>query len=132
MRALQIRPCAPSPCVPSPFNPATSPRPHPPAAIGTTVMQLREVPARPSVYNGALCLFKLVDGVDEAAIRAALEAFGEVVKVHIEEGGSPAAIVHFTTHEAAVRAKQSGARLTHIATGVDTRYNERSYDDRGW
>ena len=96
------------------------------------MLQLREIPTRPSIYDGALCLFELAADVDEAAIRAALEAFGDVVKVDIEAGGSPAAIVHFTTHEAAVRAKQSEAQLAHIADGIDTRYNERPYDDRGW
>ena len=96
------------------------------------MLQLREIPTRSKMYDGALCLFELANGVDEAAIRTALEAFGQVVKVDVEVGRSPAAVVHFTTHEAAVSAKRAAPQLTHIAGGIDTLYNERLYDDRGW
>ena len=39
------------------------------SAIGTTVLQLKEIPSRPKEYDGALCLFDLAAGVDEAAPR---------------------------------------------------------------
>ena len=99
------------------------------SAIGTTVLQLKELPLRPAEFDGLLCLFDLAEGVDEAAIRAALAAFGEVVSVAIG-GGFPPATVCFTTHEAALAAKRAARQLVHLAGGVDTLFNERSYDGR--
>ena len=96
------------------------------------MLQLREMPTRPKMYDGVLCLFKLTKGVDKVAVHMALQAFGEVVKVDVEIGRLPAAIVHFATHEAAVRTKEAAGQLTHIADGIDTFYNERPYDNRGW
>ena len=48
------------------------------SAIGTTVLQLKEIPTRPSQFDGALCLFGVRAGIDEAAVRAALRRFGEI------------------------------------------------------
>ena len=39
--------------------------------VGTTVLQLKEIPPRPTEFDGALALFNLADGVDEAKLRAA-------------------------------------------------------------
>ena len=39
------------------------------SAIGTRVLQLKEIPQRPAKYDGMLCLFELVKGVDEASSR---------------------------------------------------------------
>ena len=97
------------------------------SAIGTTVLRLKEIPPRPSEHDGALCLFNLVKGVGEAAIRTALERFGTMVS--IDTGASPV-LVRFSTHEAARAARRAEAELTSIAGGVDTVYNERSYDGR--
>ena len=72
------------------------------SAIGTTVLQIREIPLRPAEFDGALCLFNLTEGVDEAQIRAALERFGTIENCKL--GGWPSAIVRFSTHEAAVAA----------------------------
>ena len=96
------------------------------SAIGTTVLQIREIPVRPALFDGALCLFELAEGVDEPKIRAALESFGTIQDCAI--GGWPSAIVRFSTHEAAVAAKR--AAPLSICAGVDTLYNERSYDGR--
>ena len=38
--------------------------------------------------------------------------------------------MRFSTHEAARKARREAAELTSIAGGVDTEYNERSYDGR--
>ena len=105
------------------------------SAIGTTVLQLKEIPPRPEKYDGALCLFDVAEGVDEVVIRTALDEFGSISSVQI--GGWPPVIIRFTTHEAALTAKREKERLLHIAGGIDTLYNERSYDGsedngRGW
>ena len=42
----------------------------------------------------------------------------------------PPATVRFATHEAACGARLAAKELKHIAGGIDTEYNERSYDGR--
>ena len=96
------------------------------SAIGTTILQIKEIPERPADFHGALCLFTLAEGVDESKIRAELEHFGSIQDCKL--GGWPSAIVYFSTHEAAVAAKR--AAPLSICEGVDTLYNERSYDGR--
>ena len=96
------------------------------SAIGTTVLQIKDIPLRPAEFHGALCLFTLKDGVDESTIRAELERFGPIQDCKL--GGWPSAIIYFSTHESAVAAKL--AAPLSICDGVDTLYNERSYDGR--
>ena len=86
-----------------------------------------QIAPRPTEHDGAVCLFELVEGVGEAAIRAALERFGTIVS--IDTSTSPV-LVRFSTHEAARAARRAAAELANIAGGVDTMYNERSYDGR--
>ena len=96
------------------------------SAIGTTILQIKEIPERPAEFHGALCLFTLAEGVGEAQIRTALKSFGAIEDCQL--GGWPSAIVRFSTHEAALAAKR--AAPFSICAGVDTLYNERSYDGR--
>ncbi|KOO53176.1 hypothetical protein Ctob_014035, partial [Chrysochromulina tobinii] len=98
------------------------------SAIGTTVLQLKELPLRPPEYDGKLCLFDLAPGVDGAAIKATLVPYGDIVSCTL--GRFPPATVCFTTHAAAQAAKRAAAQLAHISGGVDTLFNERSYDGR--
>ena len=98
------------------------------SAIGTTVLQLKELPLRPPEYDGKLCLYDLASGVDGAAIKAALVPYGDIVSCTLDR--FPPATVCFTTHAAAQAAKRAAAQLEHIAGGVDTLFNERSYDGR--
>ena len=70
--------------------------------------------------------------VDEATIRAALSKYGEITRCELtgplrdNQGGY---IVWFTTHDAARAARRAGA-IAGVCAGVDTLYNERSYDGR--
>jgi hypothetical protein len=64
--------------------------------IGTTVLQIREIPPRPPEYDGILCLFGLA--ADETAVCAALTPFGAIRECRLDL--TPAQ-VHFATHEAA-------------------------------
>ena len=96
------------------------------SAIGTTVLQITEIPVRPAEFDGALCLFDLAEGVDESSITAALEKFGPIRDCEI--GGWPSAIVRFSTHEAALAAKR--AAPLSICAEVGTLYNDRSYAGR--
>ena len=104
------------------------------SAIGTCVLQLKEIPNRPAEYDGVLCLFDLAKIADERSIRAALSKYGEIASVNIEvvssETSERHATVRFTTHEAAHGAKRAAQELKHVAGGIDTLFNERSYDGR--
>jgi len=99
------------------------------SAIGTTVLQLKELPPRPREYDGKLCLFDVAPGVDGAAIKAALVPYGDIVSCMLGKTARPATVC-FATHAAAQAAKRAAAQLVHIAGGVDTLFNERSYDGR--
>lgn len=97
--------------------------------IGTTVLQLKETPPRPQKFDGALCLFGLAEGVDEAAIRKALHGMGEITNVSL---GGTLPILRFKTHGEAVKAASLVASNLTICAAMSTQYNERPYDDRGW
>ena len=100
------------------------------SAIGTTVLQLKEIPMRPRDFDGKLCLFELSQGTEEASVRAALSGFGTIVSCELGSLGPATAIVRFSTHTAALAVKRAAAELK-ICGAVDTLYNERSYDGRG-
>ena len=107
------------------------------SAIGTTVLQIKEIPSRPSEFDGALCLFNLAAGVDEREVRKQLQTFGDIMSYEAEAGCTPA-IVRFSSHDAALAAKRAASELTSFYTSgiykvtsdIDTVYNERSYDGR--
>ena len=50
------------------------------SAIGTTVLQIKEIPARPSEFDGAICLFELVEDVEERDVRQQLKKFGSIMR----------------------------------------------------
>ena len=53
------------------------------SAVGTTVLQLKEIPPRPARFDGVLCLFGLTVSADEAVIREALGCFGEITSCDV-------------------------------------------------
>ena len=67
------------------------------SAVATTVLQHKEIPPWPSEFDGVLRLGNLPVQRDEAAIRAALEAFGEVVNCEVDAGGGGAKVC-FAVH----------------------------------
>ena len=93
------------------------------SAVGTTVLQLKEIPPRPTEFDGALCLFGLKPGKDEAAIHAALGRFGEITGIELNRNPE---VVRFATQEAALAAEKES--LPDLCDGMGTLYNERSYD----
>jgi hypothetical protein len=114
------------------------------SAVGTTVLQIKEIPLRPTEYDGMLALFGLVED-DEAVVRTALERFGPIASCEL---ASMPPLVVFASHEAAreVRRKAEAAAARCVTAedtcaaitaaiglhceGVDTWFNERSYDGR--
>jgi len=95
------------------------------SAVGTTVLQIKEIPPRPQEFDGALCLFDLKPGADEAAVRRELSRFGEIKSVDL--AASPP-VVRFATHAAALETRKD--TFPELCGGIDTQYNERSYDGR--
>ena len=96
------------------------------SAVGTTVLQIKEIPPRPEEFDGALCLFELADGADETAIRAAFRSFGGIKAVESARG---TAVIRFASHSAATAAKKLAGTL-ELCKALDFQYNERSYDER--
>ena len=99
------------------------------SAVGTTVLQSREIPPRPKAFDGALCLFGLKPTTGADAVRETLGCFGAIVA--FEPTRNPP-VVRFASHEAALAAKRAGPWAELCDQGVDTLYNERPYDERGW
>ena len=93
------------------------------------MLQLKELPPRPREYDGKLCLFDIAPGVDEADIRGMLSLYGDIVSCTLGKTARRA-IVCFATHAAAQAAKRAASQLVKIASGMDTLFNERSYDGR--
>ena len=100
------------------------------SAVGTTVLQLKEIPPRPAEFDGKLCLFGLKPGVDQ---RLVCRVVGKAASCHLDDDPWPTLL--FPSHEAALKAKEA-CRWSELCEGVDTLYNERSYDGRhgddGW
>ena len=102
------------------------------SAVGTTVLQLKEIPPRPAEYDGVLCLFGVADTTDQPSLEEAVGVFGTLVGIEMTgplRRDSGAVVVRFVTHEAALAAKAAGP-VAGLYAGIDTLYNERSYDGR--
>ena len=98
------------------------------SAVGTTALQLKEIPPRPARFDGALCIFDLAADVDKSAVFAALERHGEIASCDLDHVPP---IVRFGTHAAALAAKATILRGEEpLCQAADTLYNERSYDGR--
>ena len=76
------------------------------SAVGTTVLQLAEIPPRPAFLDGALAIFGAKEGLDEAQIRNALEQRGASIK-GFERRHFPPWVVWFETHEQALVALEA-------------------------
>ena len=105
------------------------------SAVGTTVLQIKEIPLRPKEFDGVLCLFGPKAHADERMVRDTFGSrFGEIVDV-IDRRLPPVErdeiAVRFPTHQAALDAIAAGVPQ-ELCNGLDTLYNERPYDGRGW
>ena len=92
---------------------------------GTAAIQLKDIPPRPTKYDGCVTLFN-VPSADEASVSDDLSRFGEVVDVTLKAGQ---ASVRFASHEQAERCVV-GLREEQRAVGFV--YNETHYSrERG-
>jgi hypothetical protein len=103
------------------------------SAVGTTVLQLKEIPSRPADFNGALAIFGPKAGLNESQIRSTLEEkVGQVVSIEPTPLMPQKWVVRFESHKLALKAKEQCSHMAELWAGLDTLYNERAYDDRGW
>ena len=104
------------------------------SAVSTVVLQIKEIPPRPTDFDGKLCLFALAKGIDEDAIRTAFGGFGKIIAV-IDRRLPPMErdeiAVHFTSHQAVLDALEKGP-VPGICGGIGALYTDRPYDNRGW
>jgi len=115
------------------------------SVTGTTVLIQREVPPRPSAYDGKIRLFGVAkDLFDETRLRADLSRFGTVASceicpalVELEAGlgrsiakvKAAHADVAFATH---AEAEAALVGLAQQRRGAALFYNATPYDDKGW
>ncbi|KOO53741.1 ctr1-like protein kinase, partial [Chrysochromulina tobinii] len=96
---------------------------------GTAIVQLKDIPPRPSEYDGRMIVFdeKYSEKTSEKDVVADLERFGgKITKIAFKAGE---AHVTFATHE---QAKDCIAELDEDKRGACTVYNETAYSrDRG-
>ena len=111
------------------------------SAVGTSVLQLKEIPERPPEWNGCVYLGDLKDGLDEKALVDEIEAawpFQEFGKVTVKQNSVRhefdvhEAIVVFPDHSRAEDAVASESTWPQFCSFITLYYNERPYDERGW
>ena len=56
------------------------------SAVATTVLQSTEIPERPHAFDGALALFELHDGVDQASVDAFFVPLDPADELELEAG----------------------------------------------
>jgi hypothetical protein len=105
------------------------------SAVGTTVLQLKEIPERPTSWERWLNLFGVADSLDEAAAKEAFRDFGEVVEVAdrrvapVFRSGEFA--VRFASHAAAEKVLNAPP-TSELWEGIDHLYTDMPYDKSGW
>ena len=92
------------------------------------VLQYKSIPERPPSFDGLVVLGDVAPSADEAALRAALSRVAAVVRVEVRDDRT--AVVTFASHDEATRAVAAGPGALY--GWLDTMYNARPYDLRGW
>ena len=103
------------------------------SAIGTCVLQLKEVPIRPRSEVGAVRVCRLRPGVSTAAtLQQAYGRFGQIAGVEIRSDDE--ATLRFVEREAAIKALYFDPKALGMGDAAFAchEYNDRPYDDRGW
>ena len=91
------------------------------SVCGTAVVQLKDIPPRPSEYDGRIIVFGL-GATSETDVIADLQRFGgTITKIVIKAGEAK---VTFATHE---QAERCIAALREVGRGACTVYNETAY-----
>ena len=110
------------------------------SAIGTTVLQLKEIPPCPPAYVGALYVGMLDPGIDKAQLQTMMSAFGPIAEggcsllpKYLNKGELVSnGIVRFQSHLNAKQAVKADASQFGPKAFFTLHYNELNYDHRGW
>ena len=102
------------------------------------MLQIKDIPPRPTEYDGLLCLGGVPAGIDEAEIKEALRPFGKI-EYCMANKQSNSYQVKFTVHAAAEQAVANAQKVDGLYYYAYIAYNSRPYDDldasgegRGW
>lgn len=107
------------------------------SAVGTTVLQLKEIPERPAEFEGLLTCNQLqepantTDATLAEMITLMLAPYGQVQSCDLSTDEPRNALVRFASHMEAAAA-QARASHAHLCAWIALKYNERPYDERGW
>jgi len=104
--------------------------------LGTSVLQLRRVPPRPTQFDGCVLACELPPQSGAAQVRAALARFGPIEGIELDKEGGAAseATARFSSHEDARDAAAFDGYTDTLGAGafVCLAYNDRPYHERGW
>ena len=105
-------------------------------ALGS-VLQIKELPSRPSEYDGLLILGGVLTGVSEVEIKGKLQQFGQIESCHSPAGTIIQHRVKFVRHQdaerAAAAAKDATSWTDTVCKWASIAFDDiRAYDDRGW
>jgi hypothetical protein len=105
------------------------------SAIGTTVLQIKEIPSCPPVFTGALYVGEVFPDIDIPQLEDSMSAFGHLAEsgcsLH-KQGEKRYAIVRFRSHATAEKAATEDASTLGIGKFFTLHYNQLEYDHRGW
>ena len=105
------------------------------SAIGTTVLQLKEIPSCPPSFTGALYIGDVDPGVEVPQLEDTMSGFGQLAQsgcsIHTQ-GEAKYAIVRFEDHATAEQVAKEDAKRVGVGTFFTLHYNKLEYDHRGW
>ncbi len=101
--------------------------------LGTAIVQMKDIPPRPSSLDGCVLACAVSSAIEDATLRGALEAFGQLASCERLPNLSEVR-AQYVTHEAALAAAAHEDHATQLGQGafVCVLYNERPYGQRGW
>ena len=109
------------------------------ARLPGSVLQIKEIPPRPTEYNGLLCLGGVPIGTDEAKIKKLLKRFGKIKSCTPPGPSITVYRVKFRAHAAAERAADEAPKIKGLCDFAFLAYKSVPYDDvdvggegRGW
>ena len=103
------------------------------------MLQIKEIPPRPTEYDGLLCLGGVPTGTSAAKITELLQQFGEIEHCTPPEQSITVYRVKFRAHAAAEKAADEAPKMKGLCDYAFLAYKSVPYDDldsggqgRGW
>ena len=103
------------------------------SAVGTSVLQLREVPERPERMEGVVCMQHLAAGTTLRHLRAAVAtSCVGALKVTMASDDAHAHLRFRSDEEASEMMASGSEEIRKLCADVVPLYNDASFDQRGW